>query len=290
MEYIDGRTLDEFLAENPSRPLRSRVLGQLLDAVAYLHRKGIVHNDLKPENILISRVDNTLKLIDFGLSDSAAYYLTRNLGCSPKYASPELLERLHTDCRSDIYSLGLLMREITEGRYRRIWSRACAFHRHKRYANVEQMQRALGAGRVLLMLVFAVSLIGLLVLCVHDAFLVKRLQDRNAELQSQVEILTNEQLAQVERRQFLDSVYLDIDSRLKNIYEPLLEKLVAMPSQQECEGVMNSSVLQLSEVMTSYQSSTNDQELQSILKSYYVNRQTAYFQKCLEIISEKPLW
>jgi hypothetical protein len=152
------------------------------------------------------------------------------------------------------------------------------------------MQRALGAGRVLLMLVFAVSLIGLLVLCVHDAFLVKRLQDRNAELQSQVEILTNEQLAQVERRQFLDSVYLDIDSRLKNIYEPLLEKLVAMPSQQECEGVMNSSVLQLSEVMTSYQSSTNDQELQSILKSYYVNRQTAYFQKCLEIISEKPLW
>ena len=55
MEYVDGRTLREFLEENPSRYLRQRIVDQLLSAVAYLHTKGIVHNDLKPENILITR-------------------------------------------------------------------------------------------------------------------------------------------------------------------------------------------------------------------------------------------
>ena len=65
MEYIDGRTLSEFLKENPPMQLRRRVFGQLLEAVAYLHRKSIIHNDLKPENILITHSDNTIKLVDF---------------------------------------------------------------------------------------------------------------------------------------------------------------------------------------------------------------------------------
>lgn len=143
MEYVDGRTLSEFLKENPPMQLRRRVFGQLLEAVAYLHRKSIIHNDLKPENILITHSDNTVKLIDFGLSDDDAHYLSKTPGCTPEYASPELLAHsAPLDARSDIYSLGLLMRDIFGGKYRYISGKALRKDATKRYANVEQMQKA----------------------------------------------------------------------------------------------------------------------------------------------------
>ena len=143
MEYVDGRTLSEFLKENPPMQLRRRVFGQLLEAVAYLHRKSIIHNDLKPENILITHSDNTIKLVDFGLSDDDAHYLSKTPGCTPEYASPELLAHsAPLDVRSDIYSLGLLMRDIFGGKYRYISGKALRKDAAKRYANVEQMQKA----------------------------------------------------------------------------------------------------------------------------------------------------
>ena len=143
MEYVDGRTLSEFLKENPPMQLRRRVFCQLSEAVAYLHRKSIIHNDLKPENILITHSDNTIKLIDFGLSDDDAHYLSKTPGCTPEYASPELLAHsAPLDARSDIYSLGLLMRDIFGGKYRYISGKALRKDAAKRYANVEQMQKA----------------------------------------------------------------------------------------------------------------------------------------------------
>ena len=143
MEYVDGRTLSEFLKENPPMQLRRRVFGQLLEAVAYLHRKSIIHNDLKPENILITHSDNTIKLVDFGLSDDDAHYLSKTPGCTPEYASPELLAHsVPLDARSDIYSLGLLMRDIFGGKYRYISGKALSKDAAKRYTNVEQMQKA----------------------------------------------------------------------------------------------------------------------------------------------------
>ena len=143
MEYVDGRMLSEFLKENPPMQLRRRVFGQLLEAVAYLHRKSIIHNDLKPENILITHSDNTIKLVDFGLSDDDAHYLSKTPGCTPEYASPELLAHsAPLDARSDIYSLGLLMRDIFGGKYRYISGKALRKDAAKRYANVEQMHKA----------------------------------------------------------------------------------------------------------------------------------------------------
>ena len=143
MEYVDGRTLSEFLKENPPMQLRRRVFGQLLEAVAYLHRKSIIHNDLKPENILITHSDNTIKLVDFGLSDDDAHYLSKTPGCTPEYASPELLAHsAPLDARSDIYSLGLLMRDIFGGKYRYISDRALRKDAAKRYTNIEQMHKA----------------------------------------------------------------------------------------------------------------------------------------------------
>ena len=93
MEYIEGRTLQQFLDEKPSKSELNRVFGELLSAIDYIHKRGIVHNDLKPSNILITYTDNSLKLIDFGLADSDAEFVMHRLGCTSQYASPELVAR-----------------------------------------------------------------------------------------------------------------------------------------------------------------------------------------------------
>lgn len=141
MEYIEGRTLKEYLAEKPSKKERERIFSELLSAVGYLHKRGIIHNDLKPENILITHADNTLKLIDFGLADSDAEYAMRTLGCTPRYASPELQARAGAiDARSDIFSVGVLMQEMFGSSS--ISARCTKANPERRYANIEALQRA----------------------------------------------------------------------------------------------------------------------------------------------------
>ena len=70
MEYVEGRTLVEFMKENPSATQRRKVAMQLLDAMQYYHALQIVHRDLKPSNILVTRNGDKVKLIDFGLADT----------------------------------------------------------------------------------------------------------------------------------------------------------------------------------------------------------------------------
>ena len=275
MEYIDGYTLTEFLAQNPSGKLRQRAVDQLLDAVAYLHKKGIVHNDLKPENILISRVDNTLKIIDFGLSDNDAYFLYKGLGCTPQYASPELKANKQTDCRSDIYSLGLLMREILGKRYSAITSRAYNPIPQKRYTNVAQIQKALSRRRNVLPAIFRVLLI-ILTLCLYST------GSKLRELQSVQE-------EAVQREHFADSICKDIDKRMAEIYEPVIDALPSIMYQDICYQELAKAMEQLSTVSKSFQNSTQDSELLSRFNSYYTNLQFKYYYGALEIIELKPL-
>jgi serine/threonine protein kinase len=275
MEYIDGCTLIEFLAQNPSRKHRQRLVEQLLDAVAYLHKKGIVHNDLKPENILISRVDNTLKIIDFGLSDNDAYFLYKGLGCTPQYASPELKAHKQTDCRSDIYSLGLLMRNILGKRYSAITSRACNPIPQKRYADVAQIQKAFSRRRNILPAIFGVLLI-ILALCLYS------IGSRLRELQSVQE-------KAMQREHFADSICKDIHKRMAEIYEPVIDTLSTIMYQDVCYQELAKAMEQLSTVSQSFQNSTQDSELLSRFNSYYTNLQFKYYYGALEIIELKPL-
>ncbi len=144
-EYVDGRSLGEWLAEKPSAKERRRVFGELLSVMAYLHKKGIVHNDLSPENILITRTDNALKLIDLGFADSDTW-TQKALGGTRGYASPELIAGECVDARSDIYSIGALMRDLFPGRYGRMAHRCMRKEPERRYQSVGALERA-WAGR-----------------------------------------------------------------------------------------------------------------------------------------------
>lgn len=144
MEYVDGRNLREYLSEQPSSENKMRVFLQILDAVEYIHKVGLTHNDLKPENILITYRGNNVKLIDFGLADNDAHFQSRTLGGTPAYASPELLRQEETvDARSDIYSIGWLMKDLLHKKYKSLSDKCLRKEREKRFSTVDGLRRAI---------------------------------------------------------------------------------------------------------------------------------------------------
>ena len=143
MEYIDGVTLDAFLATKPSVASIKKVVEQLLDALGYIHSKQIIHRDLKPSNILITRNGNNVKIIDFGLSDADDYAILKQPAGTMKYAAPEQLQQgVKLDSRVDIYAFGLILKEIFPHRYCHIAKKCSQKDRDKRFVNIEAVKKA----------------------------------------------------------------------------------------------------------------------------------------------------
>ena len=119
MELIEGGTLRARITEQPRQSLREvlDVTAQVLEALVAAHRAGIVHRDIKPENILIDR-SGVVKVADFGLARAIG---TSNSSASATllgtvaYISPEVVTRGHSDERSDLYSLGVVLFEMLTG-------------------------------------------------------------------------------------------------------------------------------------------------------------------------------
>ncbi len=112
MEYVDGVSLADYLKTKPSMAARKRVARQLLETMRHFHGLQIIHRDLKPDNILITRNGNNVKIIDFGLADSDDSAVLKQPVGSPKYMSPEQQAGETLDCRSDLYALGAILREM----------------------------------------------------------------------------------------------------------------------------------------------------------------------------------
>jgi serine/threonine-protein kinase len=122
MEWAEGRILREILAQegmlSPERA--TRIALGVCEALDYIHRQGVVHRDLKPENVIVSE-DDRVKLIDFGIAGGEGMRrltfpkLSNAMG-TPDYISPEQIKRKHTDGRSDVYALGVILYEMLAGR------------------------------------------------------------------------------------------------------------------------------------------------------------------------------
>jgi serine/threonine protein kinase/tetratricopeptide (TPR) repeat protein len=114
MEYIDGVPLPRWLTRSPI-PMRSdrlRLALQIASALEAAHHVGIIHRDIKPENILVT-AKGEAKVLDFGIArlESPAHALTSTgtVVGSPMYMSPEQIQSVAVDRRSDIYSFGAVL-------------------------------------------------------------------------------------------------------------------------------------------------------------------------------------
>ena len=269
MEYVDGRSLTDFLKEDPDSRLRRRVLMQLFEAVAYIHRKGIIHNDLKPENIMVTRSDNNVKVIDFGLSDNDAHYILKTLGCTPKYASPELLRRETLDVRSDIYSLGLIMKDILGNRSSFISSKASRQSPDRRYDNIDALIRAYSRRHLPALVILSIFIL--------TAIIAPYIQ------------IAHTRGIQSEKEAFRDSVYRDTEERMLRLYGDLEERLKDIPFQEFAYSEMAVAMEGLPAIWQTYTEITADKELISSFMSHYTLLQNNHYQRLIDIIEAKPL-
>ncbi len=135
MELIVGETLRAVLrAEGKLPPLRAaRIARALSEGLRAAHEAGVVHRDLKPPNVLIERTGRVV-ITDFGIarSFSEASDLTMGAIGTPHYMAPEQAEKGSVDPRTDLYALGLLLREMLTGERPRTRSDDPTTKRHGR--------------------------------------------------------------------------------------------------------------------------------------------------------------
>ncbi len=118
MPSYEGTTLAALLSRGPVEPERALdIAAQVGRALVAAHQQGIVHRDIKPANVIVTP-EGTTKVLDFGVAKVASQRLTRtgaNVG-TPNYMSPEQTRGDVVDHRTDIWSLGVVLYEMTTGR------------------------------------------------------------------------------------------------------------------------------------------------------------------------------
>jgi len=118
MEYLDGRSLKELIVSRGPAPIPIAIdyARQILAAVRFAHRHGIVHRDIKPHNVLVD-AEGRLKVTDFGIARAGASQMTEagSIIGTAQYLSPEQAKGAAVDQTSDLYSVGVVLYELLTG-------------------------------------------------------------------------------------------------------------------------------------------------------------------------------
>src|SRR5262245_42844221 len=124
MEFLEGRSLKEQIVAEGPLPVASaiEITRQILRALGFAHRRGIVHRDIKPHNVLLADApgdgDGRFKVTDFGISRTTTSQMTEagSIVGTAQYLSPEQARGAPVDQRSDIYSVGVVLYELLTGK------------------------------------------------------------------------------------------------------------------------------------------------------------------------------
>ena len=119
MEFLDGRTLKELIVSRGAAPINVAIEygRQILSALRFAHRHGIVHRDIKPHNVLVD-AEGRVKVTDFGIARAGTSQMTEtgSIVGTAQYLSPEQARGGEVDPRSDLYSLGVVLYELLTGK------------------------------------------------------------------------------------------------------------------------------------------------------------------------------
>lgn len=120
MEFIEGRTLADVIAENGRLEQRQAcdIAVMICDGVQHAHERGVIHRDIKPHNIMIT-ADGLVKVADFGIAravSAATITYGNSIVGSVHYISPEQAKGQATDATADIYSIGCVLYEMLTGK------------------------------------------------------------------------------------------------------------------------------------------------------------------------------
>jgi serine/threonine-protein kinase len=118
MELLEGEDLEHFCEKNSLLPLRKvlDIIAETADALDYACTQGVIHRDIKPGNIMLLK-NGHIKVMDFGIAKAVSSSQTRTgiiLG-TPNYMSPEQINGMEIDGRSDIFSLGIVFFQLLTG-------------------------------------------------------------------------------------------------------------------------------------------------------------------------------
>jgi serine/threonine-protein kinase len=119
MEYLEGETFEQMIERRGPIPWEEAVplFKQGLLGIGYAHRAGIIHRDIKPSNIMVAR-GGMVKVMDFGIAKVMGNQRMTRTGTrmgTLAYMSPEQIQNLPVDVRSDIYSLGVTLYQLLSG-------------------------------------------------------------------------------------------------------------------------------------------------------------------------------